>query len=131
MSEAMEQEAASEMVERVARSLYDKSPGFLTYADPMDRWLISCRMLARTAIAAMREPTAEMICAGGDACREHSRLYLHTATKVWLAMVDAALAPASPGTVVSAPVAGENDQGATSGRADENAASGQKIGGAS
>lgn len=85
----------SEMVERVAKELYEATPfkqtagGFEEQSDVYQRM---CTVLARTAIAAMREPTAKMVGAG---CDEEKVGYAPDgapAEYVWRAMIDAALA---------------------------------------
>lgn len=79
----------AEMVERVAAIIHPSA--FDGHAegecDVCDGDLREARALARQVIAAMREPTAEMVNAGvAEQWTED------TAAKVWQAMVDAALA---------------------------------------
>jgi hypothetical protein len=82
----------SEMVERVALALTRRGPGFERAIVPTK----ICRALARAAIAAMREPTDEMMMEAEIivpllACfadKQASPSY-----KAWQAMIDAALVP--------------------------------------
>ena len=74
----------SEMVEQVARAIEQECAG----CDPRD--FNAFLAAARAAMAAMREPTVEMECAG----TEHWALRVamdDRAAGVWRAMVDAAL----------------------------------------
>ncbi len=74
----------SEMVERVAKAL---APG--VDAQPIMDHEFWC-VIARRAIAAMREPTAAMLKAGARGGGEDS---IGLADGIWSAMIDAALAP--------------------------------------
>ena len=62
--------------------------------NPQQEWW---RTMARAAIAAMREPTAAMINAGGDAMPAAEGYDLHAdCVRPWRAMIDAVLAEARP-----------------------------------
>jgi len=81
----------SEMVERVAKALVDRlGESGLIYASPEFR-----RRLSRAAIAAMREPTPDMVRQGEMQMFEHmaeARDWTVKATlDAWQAMIDAAL----------------------------------------
>jgi hypothetical protein len=112
MTEAKEQQA-SEMVERVAVALAD--------ADPDDRGLPAgvemapfYRMLARAAIAAMREPTEAMI----RSCDWPNTDRSSGLDDVWRVMIDAALSGSSVGHQIQS-VAPILDPAAVSDRANE------------
>lgn len=93
----------SEMVERVARAICEKSPACAIgnqrpdsrdtlSGDPL--WMAFATM-ARAAIAAMREPTEEMVKEGEEEIFEHmaeSAVWSRDATKEgYCAMIDEAL----------------------------------------
>lgn len=78
----------NEMVERVAKALYEATPFKETeggYDAQSDLYRRSCRLLARAAIEAMREPTDAMV----DAA--YGRERTGTERGNWRAMIDAAL----------------------------------------
>ena len=53
------------MIEQVARALHDSIPGNTNAWDSLDdTWCHNFRIMARAAIAAMREPTEAMLEAG-------------------------------------------------------------------
>ncbi len=94
----------SEMVERVAREMFNDAEGNSDQwgwdQHPPRDWDVdkiedcereAYRRQARTAIAAMREPTSEMIQAGGNAMLRTTRP-LNNSIDAWQAMIDAALA---------------------------------------
>jgi hypothetical protein len=72
------------IIERVAAALAGEHPNLLYLAD--------AQLVARTAIAALREPDGAMCEAGGEelAAREFIESW-HLAEMVWRAMIDAAL----------------------------------------
>ena len=73
----------SEMVERVARAIYEAKEGpFEKWADAPETWKPEWRIAAQAAIAVMREPTDEMIEAGWRKDSNISRT-------VWIDMIDA------------------------------------------
>lgn len=74
----------SEMIERVARAIAEKTVLRLGVMHDEEGYEI----LARAAIAAMREPTAAM----SDAT-EWRNLPTTDTTRIWVAMIDAALEP--------------------------------------
>lgn len=91
----------SEMVERVARAIFDtweNSP--LGTRDPAVTWrraigdrlmvaeVVVCRQMARAALAAMREPTIPMI-VRGDA--EYDLTGVCAVGEIWKVMIDEAL----------------------------------------
>lgn len=72
------------MLERVARAIYVEYPLSMS----------ECRNVAKVALEAMREPTAEMLIASGtmagwDGCAQGSADDCHI--QWWQAMIDAAL----------------------------------------
>lgn len=73
----------SEMVERVARAMAENA-GFCWANCAQSQW----KSDARTGIAAMREPTEEMVKASN---REWDGRMSHRSTGAWQAMIDAAL----------------------------------------
>lgn len=80
------------MVERLAKVLAD------TLDANGEVIIMDCRMLARTALQAMREPTEAMWRAGADSIDgymrlEHPHAYAIEAKGTWQAMIDAALLP--------------------------------------
>ena len=85
----------SEMVERVARAVYEVAPiGVRLWEDApgatRDHW---CRV-ARAAIAAMREPTEKMVMAGGVQLLnrgEYEPTAADGANDIWCAMIDVEL----------------------------------------
>lgn len=95
----------SEMVERVARALYEATPfkqtagGFEEQSDVYQRM---CMVLARAAVAAMREPTQSMMVAGG--LKAETLMFEDASTgvifkdmgEVFTVMLDAALAEGNP-----------------------------------
>lgn len=78
----------TEMVERVARAM-QSSDALIVRFSP---WV--ARELAKAAIAAMREPTAEMTRAFDAACDENGHCL---ARYGWRVMIDAALSDHEPG----------------------------------
>jgi hypothetical protein len=89
MSEAKEQQA-SEMVERVARALYElgaTTPGDL-WGCATPTWQESARREARAAIAAMGDPTEAMCAAGASAS---TSVRPEGVPLIWRAMIDEAL----------------------------------------
>lgn len=94
----------SEMVERVARALYEadasnSSVRWESWPENKDRarkgLRIKCgkyRDRARAAIEAMREPTSEMI----DAAWNEAETQTEQAQEVWCAMINAALTETDP-----------------------------------
>jgi len=81
----------SEMIERMAQALWaarDKPEPYATHADVL-------RREARAVVAAMREPTAAMIQAGGNAVYAEggpaTAASDDQAAAAWRAMIDAAL----------------------------------------
>jgi hypothetical protein len=78
------------MVDRVAKALQMFDPG----KGPHDYY----EGMARAAIAAMREPTADMIRAVRDKDEELRTSRHHPVADDWRAMIDSALAPAFKGT---------------------------------
>ena len=83
----------SEMVERVAKAIYEAGPDGYVWESAAPYWLNEYRDLARAAIAAMREPSVEMEKAGA---RGISACFTPEpddppALAAWRAMVDAAL----------------------------------------
>jgi hypothetical protein len=73
----------SEMVERVAKSLWAETrPPYLKWDEAFPVILDSYRHQARAAIAAMREPTEEMLVAASREVVSEAK---------WRAMIDAAL----------------------------------------
>jgi len=96
----------SEMIERVARAIYESHKFVRPWDHPQTvrMWHRSCRASASAAIEAMREPTEQMIDAGVEA---RMRLYEkmeaegvntrtvvvanHPAGTIYVAMIDAAL----------------------------------------
>lgn len=61
----------TEMVERVARSIYDSHNFHSPWEQASQEWHLICRHQARAAIAAMREPTEAMWHAGRDPVSTH------------------------------------------------------------
>lgn len=98
MTQANEQQVASEMVERVAIAIHDAwGDGYKGRWDPnTPHWSRVYREIARAAIAAMREPTEDMIYG------KHVRT---TLVSVWQAMIDAALSGSSAGHPGASPTA--------------------------
>lgn len=87
------------MVERVARALFEESP----VKDPGDSELYrrACEILARAAIAAMREPTKEVLKAMKDCADSHEYGDLNECCPhdwLWQAGIDGALGVKSPET---------------------------------
>lgn len=84
---------ANAMIERVARALCVQSKTAPIYPQDIDRDWPDFVPYARVAVAAMREPTDAMRLMG---VAEYGRSYRAAApeptTKVWCAMIDAALA---------------------------------------
>ncbi|TDR28919.1 hypothetical protein [Aquamicrobium defluvii] len=91
----------SEMVERVAKAIYEASPFKMTegpYDRQSDLYKRNCRLLARAAIEAMREPTDAMVDVGQDAFAEginmvagHPEPSDEASYQTYIAMIDAAL----------------------------------------
>ena len=81
----------SEMIERVARVLWEKYPAPLPAWGDLDEELSSqLFIMARAAIAAMREPSDEMVVAA------ERRVAILAPWRVWRAMIDAALDNSEP-----------------------------------
>lgn len=88
--------ATNEMVERVAKAIYESPIGGDPYAprwdDMREKHKDTFRDLARDAIVAMREPTEEMINSGRAADNGSDRnLGEAGAKEAWKLMIDAAL----------------------------------------
>lgn len=87
------------MVEKVARAIYEATPFPNTegpYEAQTDEYRRMCKVLARAAIEALREPTEEManegMNAGTDADDPYEPGNMSSATiPIWQAMLDAAL----------------------------------------
>jgi hypothetical protein len=79
----------SEMVERVARALNDLAYSRQEASWSQDRWLLFVPH-ARAAIAAMRDPTPEMIQAALDAAVDADCQHDPTPDLYWRAMIDKA-----------------------------------------
>lgn len=71
----------TEMIERVTKALVDAE--WWDYSAAED--------IARLVIAAMREPTPEMIAEGSETDDIHGALATDTAAQVWRGMIDEAL----------------------------------------
>lgn len=89
----------SAMVERVARAIYDAADASGEYVGTWDRAYVvldgafDLRVLARAALAAMREPTEEMLDAVSmrDIEGTDAHAWRMEAADHWRAMIDAAL----------------------------------------
>jgi hypothetical protein len=79
----------SEMIERVARVLYERSVASLTWDNIHAASQESWRDLARAALEELRNPTEAMIEASN---REWDGRMSHRSAGAWQAMIDAALA---------------------------------------
>lgn len=75
----------TEMIERVARALQEGDDAFPS-GSPIDPWY---RGAAMAAIEVMREPTDEMLDAGGIAFAHYTDK--RESIRLWQAMIDAAL----------------------------------------
>ena len=84
-----------EMVERVGLAICRKAcEQSNDLDDPCDAACGDCAGQARAAIEAMREPTEEMLTAGGykfESCTSDPGERCHTGIHVWHGMIDAAL----------------------------------------
>lgn len=85
---------SGDMIERVARALYAATPfketegGFDAQSETYRKM---CRLLARAAIEAMREPTDAMF----EAAKPYG-LCMSALDDAWCDMIDVALSPAQP-----------------------------------
>lgn len=92
------------MIERVAKAIYEASPFKMTegpYERQSDLYKRNCRLLARAAIKAMREPTDAMVDVMNDVVIDgpaYVDFYPSMAdcASLWTAAIDAALSEQQP-----------------------------------
>jgi hypothetical protein len=96
MTEAKEQQVASEMVERVAAVLYERCCCFgLPWGGASEQYKNRSRELARAVMAAMRDLPPSVVKAGIEA--DDKRTGYQTILHIHRAMIDAALSGSSVG----------------------------------
>lgn len=122
MTEAKQQQVASEMVECIAKAMcasgYDLPPDHVAVSVAWEVHGDHYRDLARVAIAAMRVPTEAMTTQAADAIVRGELGSRVDFEERWRAAIDAALSGSSVGHPASSLTAG-NDSAAISDRANE------------